>query len=376
MFTGHYKDITELSYELTKRMVYAKPEELDVLNTMDFQLNNVMVQADSCEYDFDLKQVWVTRNRWTSLVRQYLDPIALNGFLEQVGAKLKGKKRGIAFLRTQMVKKRSTISNSKEWRRWGSCMLGFSYTALPKPHITLHSRTTYLGYIGQLDLALVHVLAREIGKKVGLEPKDIGFTWVIDGAQFHSFKSLAWFFQRERDMKMLTKKPHTEELKKRAPVLWRAQHRYAEYLKLDEDGILYCDMSFSQQLRIRRRLHTEVHGPEFGLPFEGGTRLLSNGMQKVAPPLPSVPVSELDFEPVFRIKVHEDIAEESETKAGFYSPEDEDDFDGTLVEVTEKDEELDIDEIDSIVEPEAELVEEKPAEQDDEFEWDDDLDLD
>lgn len=345
MFSETYPDITALNKGLTRKMVYAKPEELDVINSMDFQLNNVMVKAESCEYDFRLKDVWVTKNRWTSLVRQYLDPVALEGFLGQVGDKLRGKKRGIAFLRTQMVKRRTTASNNKEWRRWGSCMLGFSYTALPRPQITLHSRTTYLGYIGQLDLALVHVLAREIGLRVGLEPKDISFVWTIDGAQFHSFKSLAWFFQDDYDRKRLTKVAHTDELKKRAPVLWRAQHRFMEYLKMDEDGILYCDLSFSQQLRIRRRYHTEVMGPDYGLPFEGGTRLKSAGMAVVAPTLPDNHVSTLDFSPLRTIKVAEDMVEESQEKAGIMI-EDEDELDlddmpGELLVLEDEDEEDD-----------------------------------
>lgn len=316
MFSETYEDMTALSHGLTSKLVYARPEELDVINSMDFQINNVMVKAESCEYDFKLKDTWVTSSRWTSLVRQYLDPVALDGFLDQVEHKLKGKKRGIAFLRTQMVAKRTTKSNAKEWRRWGSCMLGFSYTALPRPQITLHSRTTYLGYIGQLDLALAHVLAREIGKRVGLTPADISFVWVIDGAQFHSFKSLAWFFQTERDRKMLTKKPHTDELRQRAPVLWRAQMRFLEYLAMDEAGLKYCDMSFSQQLRIRRRYHTEVMGPDYGLDWEGGTRLKSQGMSKVAPVLPDNHVSTLDFSPVRRVTVTEDNRPGSEAKAG------------------------------------------------------------
>lgn len=342
MFSETYQDMTALSHGLTSKLVYAKPEELDVINSMDFQINNVMVKAESCEYDFRLKDAWVTSSRWTSLVRQYLDPVALDGFLGQVESKLKGKKRGIAFLRTQMVAKRTTQTNNKEWRRWGSCMLGFSYTALPRPQITLHSRTTYLGYIGQLDLALAHVLAREIGKRVGLTPADIAFVWVIDGAQFHSFKSLAWFFQNERDTRFLRDKPHTDQLRKRAPVLWRAQMRFQEYLDMDEAGLLYCDMSFSQQLRIRRRFHTEVMGPDYGLPWEGGTRLKASGMAKVAPVLPDNHVDTLDFSPVRKITVTEDNRPGSEAKAGIHDMEtvedDVDDLPGDLNELELDDE--------------------------------------
>lgn len=295
MFTKTYRDITALSYGLTKTLVYARPEDIDLANSMDFQIHNIVVEAESCEYDFDLKDVWVTSSRWTSLVRQYIDPEALEVWLDVIERKLKGKKRGLSFMRTNQVAKRTTASNNKEWRVWGSCMLGFGYRALPRPQITLHSRTTYLGYIGQLDLALVHVLAREIGKRLGLEPKDISFVWHLEAAQFHSFKSLAWFYQNDRDREYLEEQPHTEKLKLRAPVLWRSQMRFQEFLSMDEEKLLYCDMSFSQQLRIRRRYHTEVHGPEYGKPWEGGTRLKSAGMAKVAPVLPSIPVSKLTF---------------------------------------------------------------------------------
>lgn len=295
MFSETYDDITDLSYGLTHRLVYARPDGIDVANSMDFQLHNVMVEAKSCEYDFDLKDVWVTSSRWTSLVRQYIDPEALEVWLDVIERKMKGKKRGLSFMRTNQVAKRTTASNNKEWRVWGSCMLGFGYRALPHPQITLHSRTTYLGYIGQLDLALVHVLAREIGKRVGLEPKDISFVWHLEAAQFHSFKSLAWFFQDDGDRAKLEDTPHTDKLKKQRPVLWLAQKRFQEFLDMDDQGLKYCDMSFSQQLRIRRRYHTEVHGPKYGKPWEGGTRLKAAGMAKVAPVLPSIPIDKLNF---------------------------------------------------------------------------------
>src|SRR5690349_15163165 len=74
MFSQKYADITDLSYGLTKTLVYSRPEGIDYQNSMDFQIHNIMVEAESCEYEFDLKDVWVTSSRWTNLVRQYIDP--------------------------------------------------------------------------------------------------------------------------------------------------------------------------------------------------------------------------------------------------------------------------------------------------------------
>jgi hypothetical protein len=35
-----------------------------------------------------------------------------------------------------------------------------------KPTMAMHSRVSYIAYIGGLDLGLAHVLAREIGKRI------------------------------------------------------------------------------------------------------------------------------------------------------------------------------------------------------------------
>ena len=133
MFTQTYDDITDLSYGLTKTLVYSRPEGIDYQNSMDFQIHNIVVEARSCEYEFDLKDMWVTKSRWNSLARQYIDPDALNIWLDVIEKKLKGKKRGLSFMRTNQVAKRTAATSNKEWRVWGSCMLGFGYRALPRP---------------------------------------------------------------------------------------------------------------------------------------------------------------------------------------------------------------------------------------------------
>jgi hypothetical protein len=59
----------------------------------------------------------------------------------------------------------------------------------------MHSRVTYIAYIGGLDLALCHVLAREIGDRIGCAPEEFKFRWYVDSLQYHFFKSLPYLYR-------------------------------------------------------------------------------------------------------------------------------------------------------------------------------------
>lgn len=299
MFTADYETIGDLSYGITKHLVYGTRDTIDLVTSADTQLHDVLVRARSCTYDdFDLKRVWLTPVRWGALVRQYIDPTALASWLDLVESKLQGRKRGISFMRTEVVNMSKNHTTGRERRRYGSCLLGFGYRALPHPQITMHSRTTYLGYIGQLDLALACVIAREVGQRVGLDPAEIRFTWHLEVAQFHGFKSLAWFFQQPDDRRKLEAfldKP--SNWYQRYPTMRLAANQLKAILAHDERGTLYGDMSFAQQTRVRRRYHTEVMGPEYGEQFAGGT-LRPGSMRYAARVLPSRPISSLDLSPL------------------------------------------------------------------------------
>lgn len=320
MFTAEYATVSDLSLGLTRRLVYASRDQIDLVTSADTQLHEVLVTADACLYeDFDLKKVWLTSSRWSSLVRQYIDPGALEAWLSLIETKLVGRKRGISFMRTEQVQMSKNFTTGRERRRYGSCMLGLGYKAMPRPMITLHSRTTYLGYIGQLDLALACVIAREVGQRVGLDPSQIAFTWHLEVAQFHGFKSLAFFWQYSRDTLNLQKSAKINDLRTRYPTLYLARQQLNAILKADDQGQLYGDMSFAQQCRVRRRYHTEVMGKGYGSQFDGGTRR-PGSMRDEAPVLPSIPLSRLDLSPL-RTR---HTADDADNQAGFIEEADDD----------------------------------------------------
>lgn len=308
--------MTELHNVMIASLVHAKDTELDVISNVDVQVHNVMGYAHSMDWDFDLKTLWLTKSRWSMMVRQYLDPEQLQAWIEQCTTKIGTKGRGIAVLRTNVVKPRggaATGHTNKETRRWGSCMLTLSYKAKPKPQITLHSRTSYLGYIGALDLSVAWMAGKYLAHEMGIDVKDISFLWYNEAIQWHNFKSMAWMLcnpdegLRTMYRRLLTvppKKLNQAELRMigESPAIEMTRDWLKKVRIEDHQGKTYGDMTYNTYRRIRRRWHTEVLGYEKAQTFEGWSYYKVGDKAgeereffKAYLPLPSVWISGLDF---------------------------------------------------------------------------------
>lgn len=304
--------MTQLHDQLCFKIVEAKPEQLDVITTVDVQIHNVIAEADSMEWDFDLKSMWLTPSRWSMMVRQYLDPEEFTAWLAQASGKIGTKGRGIAVMRTRMVKPRGgPAQGNKETRRWGSCMLAISYKAKPRPQITLYSRTSYLGYLGALDLSVAWMCGRYLAQAMGIKVEDISFVWMNEALQWHNFKSLAYLLNHPdeklrteyRTMMMESRMPKSLAVRVRdAPALRLSRKWLQKVLQEDADGKTLGDMTYNTYRRIRRRFHTEVMGPEYAKKFEGWSRYKvgpkageKKEFFKAYQELPHTPIEKLDF---------------------------------------------------------------------------------
>lgn len=308
--------MTRLHEDMAQSLVFGAKDELDVISSVDVQIHNVIGQAESMEWDFDLKDMWLTKSRWSMMVNQYIDPEELEAWVNQITSKIGTKGRGIAVMRTKTVKARggaATGHTNKETRRWGSCMLAISYKARPRPQITLYSRTSYLGYIGALDLTVAWMCAKTLGKAMGLKPEDFSFVWMNEAVQWHNFKSLAYLLNHPntgdrdayRSLLMTDKHELTrDEVRtlKSHPGLLLSRKWLAKVIQEDNEGKTYGDMSYNTYRRIRRRWHTEVHGYDFAQEFEGWSYYKTGPKEgeqkeffKAYKPLPSCHVNTLDF---------------------------------------------------------------------------------
>lgn len=311
--------MTELHTQMIESLVHAERQDLDVISNVDVQIHNVMGYAASMDWDFDLKTLWLTKSRWSMMVRQYLDPNELTAWIEQCTTKIGRKGRGIAVMRTRIVKPRggaATGHTNKETRRWGSCMLTLSYKALPKPQITLHSRTSYLGYIGALDLSVAWMAGKYLAEEMGMDVKDISFLWYNEAIQWHNFKSMAWMLcnpdlaKRKVYRGLLTKPMSRMDeadlfVLDRSPAIAMTRKWLNKVRVEDKNMATYGDMTYNTYRRIRRRWHTEVFGYDHAKQFEGWSKYKvgpkageDKEFFKAYNPLPSVWVSDCDFEAI------------------------------------------------------------------------------
>lgn len=306
--------LTDLHDKLTRRLVEGSRDDLDMISSVDVAIHNTINEAESMEWDFDLKDMWLTPSRWSMMCNQYLDPDLLVAWIERITEKIGIKNRGIATMRTKDVKPRGgdeTGHTNKATRRWGSCMLALSYKAVPAPQITLYSRTSYLGYIGALDLTVAYVAARYLGRELGMEPEEFRFVWMNECLQWHYFKSLAYLLnhpdesRRERYRHLLLSPTLTSRdrlLVESMPGLHGSRKWMDKVIQEDEAGQTYGDMNYNTYRRIRRRYHTEVYGLAHARQFEGWSYYKKGKKEgepkeffKAYQPLPSTPATELDF---------------------------------------------------------------------------------
>lgn len=283
-----FATVTALHDGLARKLLYGTRDELDDANSVDVQLHNVVAGAKRFEWDYLVNRLWVPRTRWTTMVRQYVDPASLHSWLEMIEDRFPQSKRGIAVLRTNTVQARQ--AGRGVTRRWGSCMLSLSVRVKPQPQITLHSRTCYLGYLSVLDLTVAHVCARMAAERIGIEVEDFSFVWQLEMAQFHGFRCLAWPLG---DPDLYAEFCNHDWSKARYPGTFIARQWLHRLSKLDEDGVPYGDMPFSSYKRVRRRWHAEAMPDGYGDQFAGGKK-----NDKPYKRLPDVHVSELDFSPL------------------------------------------------------------------------------
>lgn len=281
-------------------IIWGTRDDLSYFSSLDAMVSDCMGVAESATYSLDMGvDLWLTPVRWTMLIRQYLDPDALDKFSSQVAEV--GHDRGIVAMDMQGVEKTVVASNARASRRkHGGCMRMVTYRAFPQPTVTLFSRTSYLGYIGGLDMLCAYKLIELACDSLddGTTPDDFKFVWMCDTWQFHGFKSFAYIFESGQDKYLrLSDKSwerhigdtYTVNGVKRTilplaelPTWKLLRYWWKRIEKQDREGKLYGDMKYGAEKRIRRRIHSQTgidQSPYLGK--ENAYRALSTPIDKV-----------------------------------------------------------------------------------------------
>lgn len=275
----NHKDLTSLWHDSMKRMWRGTLDNggIDFVASIDTIAYDNLLAAESMAFDLDLgRDLWLNRSRWTRLVRQYLDPSETARFLDRSADIGLGEgKRGVV---TQMPC--LSVTREAKKHRWGNCMLGFTYRGVryngkfdERPTLVMHSRVSYIAYIGGLDLGLAHVLAREIGRRIEVPVEDFRFRWHVDALQFHGFKSLPLLYRQEyiADLEKVS-------LRSEYPTIKIVGRWWDQVVREHEAGVPLEEQKYGPLRRIRRR-YQEYCAEQF---------------------LPRVPVSSLDLSPLTR----------------------------------------------------------------------------
>lgn len=301
--------MTELHDDIAQALVWGTRRELDVVTSVDVQLHNIIGFAEAMDWEFDLKDYWLSPQRWSMMVKQYIDPLEFRAWRQKITEYMGTRGRGVAVMRTNVVKERGGPSvGNQQTRRWGSCMLAISFKTVPRPQITLYSRTSYLGYLSGLDLSVAWVCAKYLARDLGLQLADFSFLWYNELAQFHGFKSLAYLLHHPQEQN-LYRSLLIEDLNEGddlSPALTLCRKWLQRTLKEDQEGRTYGDTVYNTYRRIRRRFHTEVYGYEHARQFEGYYLSKRAGKKEekfgkfmgAYKPLRSIKVDELDLKAI------------------------------------------------------------------------------
>jgi len=153
------------------------------LKALTLKLPPLILTASTINYDFDLRSIWLTHQRWTKLVNLYLTPHALGRFVRSIERFNKSSIPTSAAL----IFKDITATNKTHLA--GNCLLSLVFLRNPDYYeVVLHSRVTLLGYTCFVDAALACVILRQVIAPMLLKyvPKPrpgsslIRFRWVIE----------------------------------------------------------------------------------------------------------------------------------------------------------------------------------------------------
>lgn len=284
-----------LWYEANDTILWAGKDELAYYSKLDTMQEDCLYTAESCRYSLNMgEQLWLTPTRWTTLIRQYVNPNNLMLFLDQI-KEIAMKGRGIVAMDFQSVKATVVDGSPKASRRkHGGCMRMIVYRNLPQPTLSLYSRTSYLGYIGGLDMMLAHKIAEQIAIVKGLSVDDIRFRWHIEMAQFHGFKSMSYILTSTKQNAYALQCSDAKFQKHFGPIkdlpTWDlVRYWWKRLMKKDEIGETYDDMKYGAEIRIRRRYHGH-----FGIEGFGGEKTRSS--ERLSTPINKLNLDKVMFD--------------------------------------------------------------------------------
>lgn len=259
---GHAKTMSGMWRGSCRRMFFHLDDGKIFRGSSMTMVYGNMLSCSSMEFDLD---VWydlhLTPSRFPVLQRTYLLPEEYGDFL--VRCKNAAKERGAVTKLHANPHKPRGINRTKKTGNYahGGCIHGWDFRidkGTKRPELAMHSRTSYLPYMGGLDLALSYCIAKEVGAELGFEVEDFAFRWFSSCFSFAHMQSVA-FVQNDPILLEAIDTPKSwpdgryPTIKLMRNTLWSFRHKL-------ESGPLPEEEKFAQLMRYRRRWEARVTG--------------------------------------------------------------------------------------------------------------------
>lgn len=265
-----FPTMTALHQHICEDMLYSHQGHYDWITNTDVIKEHIWAQADRMDWECDISRFWLPPSRWTMMIRQYLDPEAVEAWLKQIKARAKKGSANRMVLRTRTVASRR--GGNATTRALGSCMLSISLSLEPTPTILLHSRTGYMGYLSPLDWSVAYHTGRLAADTLGIDISSFRFVWFAETVQYHRFRTIAFPLGDSQEMSrfkdIVKDRVSAKELAK-YPAIERNWEMYKKWRAADREGLSYYQMSsYNSQQRPRKRFHTQMLGYDVAKQFE------------------------------------------------------------------------------------------------------------
>jgi hypothetical protein len=254
--------LTALWEGTADRMFYGTVEEGIFKGSSMTICYDHFLRCDSMQYEMDVwRDLHLTKSRFPVLQRTYLTLEEYEAFF--VRARNVIKNRGAVTRMSAVAHKPRGVNRTKKTGNYahGGCILGWTFRvdkATKQPILGMHSRVSYLPYMGGLDLALCYVIAKELGAELGYDHEDFGFRWYVDSLQFAHMQSVSYVWNRPELMEAIDNPEDWPDA--HYPTIKLMRNTINSFRDKKERGFKPEEEKFAQLMRYRRRWENRVDG--------------------------------------------------------------------------------------------------------------------
>lgn len=255
----HRSTLTEAWHEACSLMFYSTKGEISTGSSMTI-LYDCVLSCDSMEFEMDVwRDLHLTKSRFPVLQRTYLDPQEFDDFLVRC-ERVSSQKGAVTKLHAIPHKPRG-INRTKKTGNYahGGCIHGWDFRVskeTKKPQLVMHSRVSYLPYMGGLDLALCYVIAKEVGARLGFTVEDFSFVWYCSAWQYAHMQSVAYTWNHKDFMRAIKDEESYPDAE--FPTIKLMRKTIRDFARKRKEGFTPEQEKFAQLMRYRRRWEERV----------------------------------------------------------------------------------------------------------------------